>query len=80
MSYIATANTIKYTGAKPVFAEVSKLSYNLDLDDVIERITPKTKAIVLVHQMGKPAEIEDFQKLCKEQNLVLIEDAACAIG
>jgi dTDP-4-amino-4,6-dideoxygalactose transaminase len=80
MSYIATANTIKYTGAKPVFAEVSKHSYNLDLDDVIKRITPKTKAIVLVHQMGKPAEIEDFQKLCTEQNLLLIEDAACAIG
>jgi dTDP-4-amino-4,6-dideoxygalactose transaminase len=72
--------TIKYTGAKPVFAEVSKHSYNLDLDDVIKRITPKTKAIVLVHQMGKPAEIEDFQKLCTEQNLLLIEDAACAIG
>lgn len=80
MSYIATANTIKYAGAKPIFAEVSKHSYNLDLDDVIKRITPKTKAIVLVHQMGKPAELEEFQKLCTEQNLLLIEDAACAIG
>ncbi len=79
MSYVATANCIMYVGAKPVFAEVNK-DYNLDINDVEKKINSRTKAILLVHQMGMPADIEAFQKLCKEKNLVLIEDAACAIG
>ena len=79
MSYVATANCIMYVGAKPVFAEVNE-DYNLDINDVETKINSKTKAILLVHQMGMPADIEAFQKLCKEKNLVLIEDAACAIG
>lgn len=79
MSYIATANCISYVGAQPIFAEVNE-EYNLDIHDVKNRITSKTKAILLVHQMGMPADIEAFQKLCKEKNLILIEDAACAIG
>tara|TARA_B110001450_G_C17593076_1_gene469700 strand:+ start:11 stop:874 length:864 start_codon:yes stop_codon:yes gene_type:complete len=68
-----------YVGAKPVFAEVNE-DYNLDINDVEKKINSKTKAILLVHQMGMPADIEAFQKLCKEKNIVLIEDAACAIG
>ncbi|MCH7535378.1 MAG: DegT/DnrJ/EryC1/StrS family aminotransferase [Bacteroidetes bacterium] len=79
MSFIATVNTIKYVGAIPVFAEV-KDDYNLDIEDVLRRITKKTKAIILVHQIGNPGEIDSFQKLCKEKNIELIEDAACAIG
>ena len=79
MSYVATANCVMYVGAKPVFAEVNE-DYNLDINDVKTKINLKTKAILLVHQMGMPADIEAFQKLCEEKNLVLIEDAACAIG
>lgn len=79
MSYIATANCITYVGANPVFAEVNE-EFNLDIYDVLKKITPKTKAILLVHQMGMPADIDEFQKLCKERELILIEDAACAIG
>jgi perosamine synthetase len=79
MSYIATANSIMYVGATPVFAEVDEY-YNLCLEDVEKRITSKTKAILLVHQMGMPADIEGFQKLSKQYNLTLIEDAACAAG
>ena len=79
MSYIATANCITYVGANPVFAEVNE-EYNLDINDVIKKISPKTKAILLVHQMGMPADIDEFQQLCKERELILIEDAACAIG
>jgi perosamine synthetase len=80
MSYIATANCIRYTGAKVVLAEVDPYSYNLDIEDVIQKITPKTKAILVVHQIGMPADIEAFAKLCKQHKLVLIEDAACAAG
>jgi perosamine synthetase len=79
MSYIATANAIVYVGAKPVFAEV-KADYNMDIDDVMKKITHKTKAILLVHQIGMPADIDAFRNLCKEKGLALIEDAACAIG
>lgn len=79
MSYIATANSIKYVGATPVFAEVGE-DYNIDLEDVKKKITSKTKAILIVHQIGMPADIDEFASLCKEKNLILIEDAACAIG
>jgi perosamine synthetase len=79
MSYIATANSIKYVDAKPVFAEVNKY-YNLDVDDVERRINSKTKAILLVHQIGMPADIDAFVNLTEKYNLILIEDAACAIG
>jgi dTDP-4-amino-4,6-dideoxygalactose transaminase len=80
MSYIATANSIMYVGAKPVFAEVHPETYNLDVADAEQRITSKTKAILLVHQIGMPADIDAFRALCDKHNLVLIEDAACAAG
>lgn len=80
MSYIATANCIKYVGATPVFAEVHTETYNLDVADAESRITTKTKAILLAHQIGMPADIDAFAALCKKHNLILIEDAACAAG
>ena len=80
LSYIATANSIKYTGAVPVFAEVSPIDFNLDPAHVKSLINSKTKAILLVHQIGMPADIDEFKKICRDYNLKLIEDAACAIG
>ncbi len=80
MSYVATANSIKYVGAKPVFAEINPANYNLDVNDVAKKITAKTKAILLVHQIGMPADIDAFAGLAKKHNLKLIEDAACAAG
>ncbi|MGB0165235.1 MAG: DegT/DnrJ/EryC1/StrS family aminotransferase [Luteibaculum sp.] len=79
MSYVATANSVRYVGATPVFAEVNQ-EYNLDIEDVKRKITRKTKAILLVHQIGMPADIDAYSDLCAERNLTLIEDAACAIG
>jgi perosamine synthetase len=80
MSYIATANSIRYVGGIPVFAEVEASTYNLDPSDVELKITSKTKAILLVHQIGLPADIDVFRDLCLRYNLKLIEDAACAVG
>jgi len=80
MSYIATANSIMYVDAIPVFAEVDPVTYNLDVADVEKRISSKTKAILLVHQIGLPGDIDAFKTLCKKHNLRLIEDAACAVG
>lgn len=79
LSYIATANSILHAGAKPVFAEVEE-SYNMDVRHAESLITPKTKAILIVHQIGMPADIDAFKKLCEKHNLKLIEDAACAVG
>jgi perosamine synthetase len=79
LSYIATANSIRYVGAIPVFAEVCD-DYNLDINDIEHRITKKTKAILLVHQLGMPGNIDEVKRICKKYSLQLIEDAACAIG
>jgi perosamine synthetase len=79
MSYIATANCIQYVGATPIFAEVGE-DCNLNINDVISKITSKTKAILIVHQIGNPCDIDAFKELCNEYNLKLIEDAACAVG
>ena len=79
MSYIATANCIRYVNAIPVFAEVNE-EYNMDIEDTRSKISSKTKAILLVHQIGMPADIDAFKALCDEHDLILIEDAACAIG
>jgi len=80
MSFIATANAVVHCGASPVFAEVDPVSYNLDLSDAEMRVSDKTKAILLVHQLGLPADISGFDSLAKSLKLELIEDAACAIG
>ncbi len=80
MSYIATANSIMYVGAKPVFAEVNPETFNIDAKHTESLITPKTKAILIVHQIGLPADIDAFRAICEKHNLVLIEDAACAAG
>ena len=79
MSFIATANSIKNVGATPVFAEVGT-DYNLDVKHVESLINDKTKAILLVHQIGMPADIDAFTTLCKKHDIKLVEDAACAIG
>lgn len=79
MSYIATANCAKYVNADVVFAEV-KDDYNLDIEDVKKKITEKTKAVILVHQVGMPGDISEFKALCDEKGIALVEDAACAIG
>ncbi|MBI2823278.1 MAG: DegT/DnrJ/EryC1/StrS family aminotransferase [Planctomycetia bacterium] len=80
MSFIATANSIRYTGATPIFAEVNPQTYNLDPDAAEAAITDRTKAILVVHQIGLPVEIDRFQALASKRGLAIVEDAACAIG
>ncbi len=80
LSFIATANSIKYVGANPVFADVDPLTYNIDPMKTEKLIGPKTRAILIVHQMGISADIDAFKKICERYRLKLVEDAACAIG
>jgi len=79
MSFIATANAIKYVGATPVFCDVGE-DYNIDPDKAEKLITKKTKAILIVHQIGMPADIDRFTELGTKYNIKIIEDAACAAG
>ena len=79
-SYIATANSIRYCGAEPVFVDVELDSYNMDASKIEAAINPKTKAILLVHQIGMPADLAEICAIGAKHNLPVIEDAACAIG
>lgn len=80
LSFIATANAVWQCGATPVFADVDPLTYNLDPADVERRLTERTKAVMPVHQVGLPADMDGFVELADRHRLVLVEDAACAIG
>ncbi len=80
LSFIATANAIKFVNAKPVFCDVNKYSVNISPEVAEDLITKKTRAILIVHQIGIPCDINGFRQLCKKRNLILIEDAACALG
>jgi dTDP-4-amino-4,6-dideoxygalactose transaminase len=80
LSFIATANAAWYCGATPVFADIDPRTYNLDPRSAEQAITPRTKAIMPVHQMGLPADMDAFAELAERHGLVLIEDAACAVG
>jgi dTDP-4-amino-4,6-dideoxygalactose transaminase len=80
LSFIATANAIRYVGACPIFAEVDPNTYNIDPEYAERIITPRTKAIVIVHQLGMPSDIDRFSPLCEKYGLKLVEDAACAAG
>lgn len=79
-SFIATATSILHNNAVPVFADIETDSLNLDPATLEEKITPRTKAILVVHLAGYPAEMDEILKIAREHNLYVIEDCAQAIG
>lgn len=79
-SFIATANSILYTGAKPVFADIDPDTYNIDPEKVQEKISQKTKAIIPVHLYGHPVEMKTLVEIAEESKLIVIEDACQAHG
>lgn len=79
-SFIAAANVIRQCGAVPVFVDIEPDGYNLDPTAVGEAITPRSRAIVVVHQIGMPCDLGRLVPLARSHGLFLIEDAACAIG
>ena len=79
-TFIASANSILFQGAKPVFADIDPKTYNLDPNEVLEKITDKTKAIVVVHLYGQPADMKAFKEIAEDHKLYLIEDCAQAHG
>ncbi|MBL8659736.1 MAG: DegT/DnrJ/EryC1/StrS family aminotransferase [Rhodospirillales bacterium] len=79
-SFIATANAVRYCGAKPVFVDIDPLTCNLDPDRLQPAITTRTRAILCVHQMGMPCDLARILTIARAHDLPVIEDAACAIG
>jgi len=77
---IASAFSVCYTGAKPVFVDVEKDTWNIDPEKIEEKITPKTKAIMVIHIFGNPCDMEKIWKIARKHNLKIIEDAAEAHG
>jgi perosamine synthetase len=80
LSFIATANSVRYVGATPVFVDIDPATFNIDPNRVEESITPRTRAILVVHQIGLPAALTEILEIARRRNLMVIEDAACAIG
>ena len=76
ISFVGVANAIMYKGAKPVFCDVNKHTLNPTVNHIKDKITSKTKAVIVIHYAGVPCDIKNISKLCKEKNLKLIEDNA----
>jgi dTDP-4-amino-4,6-dideoxygalactose transaminase len=79
-TFVSTVNVILHQGAKPVFADIDRETYNIDPSKIEQVITKKTKAIVAVHFAGQPCDMDEISKIAKKYNLILIEDAAHAFG
>jgi perosamine synthetase len=79
-TFIASPNSILQAGAKPVFADIDLATYNISAASVARAITNRTKAIMIVDQVGLPADLKGIQRLAQRYKLKIVEDAACALG
>lgn len=80
ITFAASANCTLYCGGRPVFADINPNTYNIDPESVKKLITPRTKAVVAVDFTGQAVELDKLRAICKEHDLILIEDAAHSIG
>lgn len=80
LTYIASVNAIAYTGAKPIFVDSLRDTWQIDPDDIRKKITKKTKAIMVVHLYGHPCDMDRIMKIAEEYDLYVIEDCAEAFG
>jgi perosamine synthetase len=80
LSFIATANSVRYVGACPVFADVDGATQNITPATVEPHLTERTRAVILVDQAGVPADLNAMRELCEPRGITVIEDAACAAG
>lgn len=79
-SFIATANSILYTGAKPIFADIEPDTFNIDPEKIQEKITPNTRAILPVHLYGHPADMKAIMEIAEDKKLIVVEDACQSHG
>jgi perosamine synthetase len=79
-SFIATANAIRNCGAIPVFVDIERATYNLDPRKLVDAVSPRTKAILAVHQIGLPCDLRAILDFARPRKIAVVEDAACATG
>ncbi len=79
-THVATAHAVEYTGAKPVFVDADKDTGNIDVNQLEQAITPKTRAISVVHYLGLPVDMDRVMAIAHKHNLFVVEDCALAIG
>lgn len=80
ITFVASANCVLYCCGKPVFADVQEDTINIDPKEIKNKITSKTKAIILIHFAGQPCELEEIRRIAKKHKLIIIEDACHALG
>jgi len=80
ITFAASANCVLYCGGTPVFADINPRTYNIDPEDIKRKITSKTKAIIPVHFAGQPCNMDEIHEIASEYGLIVIEDAAHALG
>ena len=79
-TFFATAEAVSYTGATPVFADINPATFNLALDSLKQKVSSRTRAVIVVHLFGQCAALEEIAAFCRERKLLLIEDCAQALG
>lgn len=79
-SFIASANAIRYCGARPVFVDIDRRTFNIDPAKVERAIGPRTRAILPVHQIGLPCDMSAIVEIARRHGIAVVEDAACAVG
>ena len=79
-SFVATVNSVRYCGAKPIFVDIDPDTFNINPKLIENVITPKTRAILCAHQMGMPCDMAAITDIAKKKGVTVVEDAACAIG
>ena len=80
ITFMASANAMVYSGIKPVFADINSETYNINPQEIINKIHKKTRLIIPVHFAGQPCEMNKISKIAKKNKLYVIEDAAHAVG
>ena len=80
ITFAASANCVLYMGAKPVFADIDPVTYNIDPEDIRRKINNRTKAIIPVHFTGQPCNMDEIMQIARKHNLIVIEDGAHALG
>jgi dTDP-4-amino-4,6-dideoxygalactose transaminase len=80
VSFVGAGNAVAARGARPVFCDVDPATLNATVDDVAAALTPRTRAVVVLHYGGRPGDVAEIAELCRDRGILLVEDAACAVG
>lgn len=80
ISFVGAANAVVTSGARPVFCDVDPVTLNPTIDDVLQALTPRTAAVVLLHYGGLPGDVAAISRLCRDRGVALVEDTACAVA